>query len=43
VTNSTSSGGQTIGARNAKQVDGIIGVATFRVTADEIKEIEAAL
>jgi aryl-alcohol dehydrogenase-like predicted oxidoreductase len=33
--------GKTIGARNAKQVEGIIGAATFRLTPDEIKEIEA--
>jgi aryl-alcohol dehydrogenase-like predicted oxidoreductase len=32
---------KTIGARNAKQVDDIIGAATFRLTPDEIKEIEA--
>ena len=28
-------------ARNAKQVDGIVGALTFRLTPDEIKEIEA--
>ncbi len=33
--------GAIVGARNAKQVDGIIGAATFRLTPDEIKEIEA--
>jgi len=33
--------GKTIDARNAKQVEGIIGAATFRLTPDEIKEIEA--
>jgi aryl-alcohol dehydrogenase-like predicted oxidoreductase len=33
--------GKTIGARNAKQVDGIIGAATFRLTPDAIEEIEA--
>jgi aryl-alcohol dehydrogenase-like predicted oxidoreductase len=33
--------GAIVGARNAKQVDGIVGAATFRLTADEIKEIEA--
>ena len=27
-----------VGARNAKQVGGIIGAATFRLTPDEIKE-----
>jgi aryl-alcohol dehydrogenase-like predicted oxidoreductase len=32
--------GAIVGARNAKQVDGIIGGATFRFTADETKEIE---
>jgi aryl-alcohol dehydrogenase-like predicted oxidoreductase len=29
-----------VGARNAKQVDGIVGAAAFRLTPDEIKEIE---
>jgi len=33
--------GAIVGARNANQVDGIIGGASFRLTADEIKEIEA--
>ena len=33
--------GAIVGARNAKQVDGIIGAATFRLTPDEIREIEA--
>jgi aryl-alcohol dehydrogenase-like predicted oxidoreductase len=33
--------GAIVGARNAKQVDGIIGGATLRLTPDEIKEIEA--
>jgi aryl-alcohol dehydrogenase-like predicted oxidoreductase len=33
--------GAIVGARNAKQVEGIIGAATFRLTPDEIKEIEA--
>jgi aryl-alcohol dehydrogenase-like predicted oxidoreductase len=33
--------GAIVGARNAKQVDGIIGAATLRLTPDEIKEIEA--
>jgi aryl-alcohol dehydrogenase-like predicted oxidoreductase len=32
--------GAIVGARNAKQVDGIIGAAAFRLTPDEIKEIE---
>jgi aryl-alcohol dehydrogenase-like predicted oxidoreductase len=32
--------GAIVGARNAKQVDGIIGSATFRLTPDEITEIE---
>jgi aryl-alcohol dehydrogenase-like predicted oxidoreductase len=32
--------GKTIGARNAKQIDDIIGAATFRLTSDQIKEIE---
>jgi len=31
---------KTIGARNAKQIDDIIGAATFRLTPDQIKEIE---
>jgi aryl-alcohol dehydrogenase-like predicted oxidoreductase len=35
--------GAIVGARNAKQVDGIAGGATFRLTPDEIKEIEAPL
>jgi len=35
--------GKTIGARNAKQVDGIIVAATFRLMREEIKEIEAGL
>jgi aryl-alcohol dehydrogenase-like predicted oxidoreductase len=35
--------GAIVGARNAKQVDGIIGAATFRFTPDEIKEIEPGL
>lgn len=34
--------GAIVGARNAKQVDGIIGSANFSLTSDEIKEIEAA-
>ena len=33
--------GAIVGARNAKQVDGIIGAATFRLTPDDIREIEA--
>src|SRR4029077_10083078 len=33
--------GAIVGARNAKQVEGIIGAPTFRLTPDEIKEIEA--
>jgi aryl-alcohol dehydrogenase-like predicted oxidoreductase len=33
--------GAIVGARNAKQVDGIIGGATFRLSPGEIKEIEA--
>lgn len=32
--------GAIVGARNAKQVDGIVGAATFRLTPDEIEEIE---
>jgi aryl-alcohol dehydrogenase-like predicted oxidoreductase len=32
---------RVVGARNAKQVDGIIGSATFRLTPDEITQIEA--
>ena len=30
-----------VGARNAKQVDGIIGGGTFHLTPDEIEEIES--
>ena len=33
--------GAIVGARNAKQVDGIIGGATFRLTRQEITELEA--
>lgn len=33
--------GAIVGARNANQVDGIVGAATFRLTPDEIKELEA--
>lgn len=33
--------GAIVGARNAKQVDGIIGGATFRLTEQEINKIEA--
>jgi aryl-alcohol dehydrogenase-like predicted oxidoreductase len=33
--------GAIVGARNAKQVDGIKGSASFRLTPDEISEIEA--
>ena len=32
--------GAIVGARNAKQIDGIIGSVTFRLTPDEIREIE---
>jgi aryl-alcohol dehydrogenase-like predicted oxidoreductase len=32
--------GAIVGARNAKQVDGVIGGATFRLTPQEITEIE---
>jgi aryl-alcohol dehydrogenase-like predicted oxidoreductase len=32
--------GAIVGARSAKQIDGIIGAAAFRLTPDEIKEIE---
>ena len=32
--------GAIVGARNAEQVDGISGAATFRLTQDEIREIE---
>ena len=32
--------GAIVGARNARQVDGIIGSAALRLTLDEIKEIE---
>jgi hypothetical protein len=35
--------GKTISARNAKQTDGIIGGATFRLAADELKKSEAGL
>lgn len=34
--------GAIVGARNAKQVDGIIGGATLRLTTQEIAEIEAS-
>ncbi|HEY5910298.1 MAG TPA: aldo/keto reductase [Verrucomicrobiae bacterium] len=34
--------GAIVGARNAGQVDGIIGAGTFRLTAAEIAEIEVA-
>jgi|SRR5581483_9686561 len=33
--------GAIVGARNSKQVDGIISAAGFRLTPDEIKEIDA--
>lgn len=33
--------GAIVGARNARQVDGILSAATFRLTLDEIGEIEA--
>jgi aryl-alcohol dehydrogenase-like predicted oxidoreductase len=33
--------GAIVGTRNAKQVDGIIGAATFRLTSQEITELEA--
>lgn len=33
--------GAIVGARNARQVDGIIGAAEFRLTAEEIVEVEA--
>jgi aryl-alcohol dehydrogenase-like predicted oxidoreductase len=33
--------GAIVGARNAKQIDGIIASVTFRLTPDEIREIEA--
>jgi aryl-alcohol dehydrogenase-like predicted oxidoreductase len=33
--------GAIVGARNAKQVDGIIGSSTFRLTEQEINKIEA--
>ena len=33
--------GAIVGARNAKQIDGIIGGGTFHLTPDEIKEIES--
>jgi aryl-alcohol dehydrogenase-like predicted oxidoreductase len=33
--------GAIVGARNAKQVDGIIDAAAFRLTAEEIAEIES--
>jgi aryl-alcohol dehydrogenase-like predicted oxidoreductase len=33
--------GAIVGARNAEQVDGIIGAATFRLTRDEVRKIEA--
>jgi aryl-alcohol dehydrogenase-like predicted oxidoreductase len=34
--------GAIVGARNAKQVDGIIGGASFRLTSEEITEIETS-
>jgi aryl-alcohol dehydrogenase-like predicted oxidoreductase len=30
-----------VGARNPSQVNGVIGAAAFRLTPDEIKEIES--
>jgi aryl-alcohol dehydrogenase-like predicted oxidoreductase len=33
--------GAIVGARNAKQVDGIVGSATLRLTPEEIAEVEA--
>jgi aryl-alcohol dehydrogenase-like predicted oxidoreductase len=32
--------GTIVGMRSAKQVDGVIGAAQFRLSADEIAEIE---
>lgn len=32
--------GAIVGMRSAKQVDGVIGAAEFRLTADEVREIE---
>jgi aryl-alcohol dehydrogenase-like predicted oxidoreductase len=32
--------GAIVGARNAKQVDGIIGAMNFRLTPPEIAEVE---
>ena len=32
--------GAIVGMRSAKQVDGVIGAAEFRLSADEISEIE---
>ena len=32
--------GAIVGMRSAKQVDGVIGAAEFRLSADEIAEIE---
>jgi aryl-alcohol dehydrogenase-like predicted oxidoreductase len=32
-----------VGARNPKQIDELIGAATFRLSAEEIAELEAAL
>ena len=32
--------GAIVGARSAAQVDGVIGAAEFRLTADEIAEVE---
>ena len=34
--------GAIVGARNAKQVDGIIGAASFRLTSEEITQIETS-
>jgi aryl-alcohol dehydrogenase-like predicted oxidoreductase len=33
--------GAIVGARNAKQVDGVVGAAAFRLTPDDIKQIES--
>jgi aryl-alcohol dehydrogenase-like predicted oxidoreductase len=34
--------GAIVGARNAKQVEGVMGAADFRLSQDEISEIEGA-
>lgn len=40
VLNNSAVTGAIVGARNAKQLDGIIGAMDFRLTAAEVKEVE---